>query len=163
MRRPIRTRNALRRRGAGPRAGCGAHMMEKRRLAIGDGCRLAWRFDGPVGAPVLLLSNSLGTTMEMWAPQIRGVGAPVQRASLRQPGPWRLRCACRCVFDGSVGTRRRRTARRAGSGSRAFLRAFHGRDGGAMARRSRAGPPRSARARQHFRLYGTAVRMAGAN
>ena len=45
-------------------------MMEKRQLAIGDGCRLAWRFDGPVDAPVLLLSNSLGTTMEMWAPQI---------------------------------------------------------------------------------------------
>ena len=45
-------------------------MMEKRLSAIGDGCRLAWRFDGPVDAPVLLLSNSLGTTMEMWAPQI---------------------------------------------------------------------------------------------
>jgi 3-oxoadipate enol-lactonase len=45
-------------------------MMEKRLLAIGDGCRLAWRFEGPVDAPVLLLSNSLGTTMEMWAPQI---------------------------------------------------------------------------------------------
>src|ERR1700735_2347063 len=70
MRRPIRTRNALPRRGSGPRAGRGAHMMEKRLLAIGDGCRLAWRFDGPVGAPVLLLSHSLGTTMEMWGPQI---------------------------------------------------------------------------------------------
>lgn len=35
-----------------------------------DGCRLAYRFDGPEGAPVLLLSNSLGTTMEMWAPQM---------------------------------------------------------------------------------------------
>ena len=34
-------------------------MMEKRLLAIGDGCRLALRFDGPVDAPVLLLSNSL--------------------------------------------------------------------------------------------------------
>ena len=45
-------------------------MMEKRLSAIGDGCRLAWCFDGPVDAPVLLLSNSLGTTMEMWAPQI---------------------------------------------------------------------------------------------
>ncbi|MFK0298786.1 3-oxoadipate enol-lactonase [Brevundimonas sp. NPDC090276] len=35
-----------------------------------DGCRIAWRFDGPDDAPVLLLSNSLGTTMEMWAPQM---------------------------------------------------------------------------------------------
>jgi 3-oxoadipate enol-lactonase len=37
---------------------------------MGDGCRIAYRFDGPEGAPVLLLSNSLGTTMEMWAPQL---------------------------------------------------------------------------------------------
>jgi len=35
-----------------------------------DGCRIAYRFDGPEDAPVLLLSNSLGTTMEMWAPQM---------------------------------------------------------------------------------------------
>lgn len=35
-----------------------------------DGCRIAYRFDGPEGAPVLMLSNSLGTTMEMWAPQM---------------------------------------------------------------------------------------------
>ncbi len=28
------------------------------------------RFDGPVDAPVLVLSNSLGTTLEMWDPQI---------------------------------------------------------------------------------------------
>lgn len=37
---------------------------------LGDGCRLAWRFDGPVGAPVLLLSNSLGTTHALWSPQM---------------------------------------------------------------------------------------------
>ena len=35
-----------------------------------DGCRIAWRFDGPEDAPVLLLSNSLGTDMTMWAPQM---------------------------------------------------------------------------------------------
>ena len=29
-----------------------------------------YRFDGPEGAPVLLLSNSLGTNLQMWAPQI---------------------------------------------------------------------------------------------
>lgn len=36
----------------------------------GDGCRIAYRFDGPQHAPVLLLSNSLGTDMGMWAPQV---------------------------------------------------------------------------------------------
>jgi 3-oxoadipate enol-lactonase len=39
-------------------------------ITTGDGCRIAWRFDGPKNAPVLLLSNSLGTTMAMWAAQI---------------------------------------------------------------------------------------------
>ena len=39
-------------------------------VTTGDGCRLAFRFDGPAPAPVLLLSNSLGTDMTMWSPQI---------------------------------------------------------------------------------------------
>ena len=39
-------------------------------LVTGDGCRIAYRFDGPGEAPVLLLSNSLGTNMGMWAPQM---------------------------------------------------------------------------------------------
>jgi len=39
-------------------------------IITGDGCRISYRFDGPEGAPVLLLSNSLGTDMEMWAPQM---------------------------------------------------------------------------------------------
>lgn len=35
-----------------------------------DGCRLAWRMDGPADAPVLVLSNSLGTAMAMWEDQV---------------------------------------------------------------------------------------------
>lgn len=35
-----------------------------------DGTRLFYRWDGEEGRPVLLLSNSLGTTLEMWDPQI---------------------------------------------------------------------------------------------
>ncbi|AJR26262.1 3-oxoadipate enol-lactonase [Sphingobium fuliginis ATCC 27551] len=45
-------------------------MMEKRFVTTGDGCRIAWRMDGPEDAPVLLLSNSLGTGLEMWTPQM---------------------------------------------------------------------------------------------
>ncbi|NIJ08158.1 3-oxoadipate enol-lactonase [Sphingomonas vulcanisoli] len=41
-----------------------------RAITTGDGCRIAYRFDGPEGAPVLLLSNSLGTAMAMWEPQM---------------------------------------------------------------------------------------------
>lgn len=31
-----------------------------------NGARIRYQLDGPVGAPVLILSNSLGTTLEMW-------------------------------------------------------------------------------------------------
>jgi 3-oxoadipate enol-lactonase len=36
----------------------------------GDGYRIAYRFDGPADKPVLLLSNSIGTDLTMWDPQI---------------------------------------------------------------------------------------------
>jgi 3-oxoadipate enol-lactonase len=39
-------------------------------ITTGDGCRIAYRVDGPASGPWLLLSHSLGTTMDMWAPQI---------------------------------------------------------------------------------------------
>lgn len=42
----------------------------RKTITTGDGCTLSYRFDGPTDAPVLLLSNSLGTTMEMWAGQV---------------------------------------------------------------------------------------------
>jgi 3-oxoadipate enol-lactonase len=39
-------------------------------FTTGDGCRLAYRIDGPADAPVLVLSNSIGTTLHMWDGQI---------------------------------------------------------------------------------------------
>lgn len=39
-------------------------------LTLGDGARIAYRWDGPEGAPVLVLSNALGTTLGMWDEQI---------------------------------------------------------------------------------------------
>lgn len=45
-------------------------MMDAELITLGDGCRLAFRWDGPADAPVLMLSNSLGTDMGMWDPQI---------------------------------------------------------------------------------------------
>jgi 3-oxoadipate enol-lactonase len=38
--------------------------------AFSDGCALAYRVDGDAAKPPLLLSNSLGTTMAMWAEQL---------------------------------------------------------------------------------------------
>ncbi|GHO71711.1 3-oxoadipate enol-lactonase [Ktedonobacter sp. SOSP1-52] len=39
-------------------------------FTAGDGCRIAYRFDGPEDKPVLVLSNSIGTTLHMWDGQI---------------------------------------------------------------------------------------------
>lgn len=44
--------------------------METTFITCGDGCQLHYRFDGPEDAPVLVLSNSLGTAMSMWEPQL---------------------------------------------------------------------------------------------
>lgn len=40
------------------------------RFATRDGLRLHYELNGPAGAPVLALSNSLGTTLSMWDPQM---------------------------------------------------------------------------------------------
>ncbi|HZV11398.1 MAG TPA: alpha/beta fold hydrolase, partial [Novosphingobium sp.] len=40
-----------------------------------DGCRIAWRLEGPEDAPVLVLSNSLGTDHAMWDPQMAALTA----------------------------------------------------------------------------------------
>ena len=37
--------------------------------------RVYYRFDGPSDAPVLMLSNSLGTSFDMWAPQMQALAA----------------------------------------------------------------------------------------
>jgi 3-oxoadipate enol-lactonase len=39
-------------------------------FTTGDGCRIAYRIDGPDDGPVLMLSNSIGTTLSMWDGQI---------------------------------------------------------------------------------------------
>jgi 3-oxoadipate enol-lactonase len=44
--------------------------MKELFITTGDGCRIAYRFDGPADKPVLLLSNSIGTDLSMWDPQI---------------------------------------------------------------------------------------------
>ncbi len=44
-------------------------------FADSNGARLNYRFDGPTDAPVLVLSNSLGTNLSMWDPQIQALAA----------------------------------------------------------------------------------------
>jgi 3-oxoadipate enol-lactonase len=45
-------------------------MVDLSFFTTGDGCRLAYRLDGPDGAPVIVLANSIGTTLRMWDGQI---------------------------------------------------------------------------------------------
>jgi 3-oxoadipate enol-lactonase len=44
-------------------------------FAESNGARLNYQFDGPANAPVLVLSNSLGTNLSMWDPQIPALAA----------------------------------------------------------------------------------------
>ncbi|MGX5828247.1 alpha/beta fold hydrolase [Mesorhizobium sp. 43Arga] len=41
-------------------------MNEPNFVTVGDGTRIAYRFDGDAAKPVLVLSNSIGTTLHMW-------------------------------------------------------------------------------------------------
>ena len=47
-------------------------------IATDDGCRIHYRFDGREDGPVLLLSNSLGTTLEMWDPQVEALAGSIR-------------------------------------------------------------------------------------
>lgn len=46
-------------------------MQDRSFFTTGDGCRIAYRFDGPTDKPVLVLSNSIATTLNMWDGQIQ--------------------------------------------------------------------------------------------
>lgn len=41
-------------------------MKDRSFIAAGDGARIAYRFDGREDAPVLMLSNSIATSLQMW-------------------------------------------------------------------------------------------------
>src|SRR5438270_12741404 len=43
---------------------------QRNSCALADGTALSYRLDGPAASPVLVLSNSLGTRLEMWQPQL---------------------------------------------------------------------------------------------
>jgi len=44
-------------------------------ILTGDGVRIAYRFDGDAGLPVLVLSNSIATDLHMWDAQIPALSA----------------------------------------------------------------------------------------
>src|SRR5688500_16409994 len=42
-------------------------------FTTGDGMSMAYRIDGPADRPVLILSNSIGTSLHMWDGQIEAL------------------------------------------------------------------------------------------
>ena len=52
----------------------------------GGPLRLAASLDGPPGAPVLVLGNSIGTTRAVWDPQARALGARFRLLRFEYPG-----------------------------------------------------------------------------
>ena len=48
-------------------------MQDRSFFTSGDGYRIAYRFDGPTDKPVLVLSNSIATTLNMWDGQIQAL------------------------------------------------------------------------------------------
>lgn len=51
-------------------------MSDIHHITAGDGCRLAFQFDGDPGRPVLILSNSIATDHRMWDRQIVELAKP---------------------------------------------------------------------------------------
>ena len=97
--------------------------------AKANGIEIYYELSGPVDAPVVMLSNSLGTRLEMWDPQMPALTERyrVLRYDSRghgrsgaPPGPYSIAM----LGGGCAGA-----ARCAGDRERAFLRALEGRHG----------------------------------
>lgn len=76
-------------------------------FAAVNGARLHYRFDGPEGAPVLVLCNSLGTDLSMWDPQVPAFARKLRvlrydrrghGASAVTPGPYTIEQLARDVL-----------------------------------------------------------------
>ena len=52
-----------------------------------NGVELAYRFDGPEGGRVVMMSNSLMSDHTMWDVTVPALGRPLPRAALRHPRP----------------------------------------------------------------------------
>src|SRR5918995_428995 len=72
------------------------------------GARLRYRVDGPSGAPVVVLAASLGTTLEIWEPQVEFLTSRYQvlrydqrghGGSATTPGPYTIELLGRDLLD----------------------------------------------------------------
>ena len=113
---------------------------------------LAASLEGPAGAPVLVLGNSLGTTGEVWEPQAAALGERFRLLRFEHRGPRRVARAARALHDRRTGRGRAAAAGRLRGAGRLLLRHLAGRDDRDVAGGTRAGTDRRARGLLHVRL-----------
>ena len=71
-----------------------------------DGCPINVEIEGREGAPVLMLSNSLGTTLRMWDDQAPEFAKHFRLIRYDRRGHGQIRGAERAVLDGAIWPRR---------------------------------------------------------
>ena len=127
-------------------------MSGDQHFTTADGCRIAYRIDGPVDRPVLMLSNSIATNLHMWDRSVAALGRSFRLlrydtrghgGSDAPAGPYSMDRLGR-----DVGRAARLSRHRSGTFSRPFARWVHR----AMARRLRAQPHRSPDPLEHGAL-----------
>ena len=109
------------------------------------------RLDGPEDAPVLMLSNSLGTALEMWDDLLPALAEHFRVLRYDQRGHGALAGPAGALLDRRPRPRRARAARRLGLERVAFCGVLARRDDGHVARDQRARadrPPRRSAARR---------------
>ena len=100
-------------------------------------------------APVLMLSNSLGTNLHMWDEQVAPFTRHFRLVRYDRRGHGKSGVPKGPLFDGAARPRRARDPRRARHRKDQLVRAVDGRHGRAMARRACAEPHRQADPLQH--------------
>ena len=110
-----------------------------------NGCPIHVEVEGPENKPVLMLSNSLGTTLHMWDAQVAAVDAALPPGALRPARPRQVRRAGRPLHHGDARPRRAGGARRAEDREDQLVRPLDGRHGRHVARRQCAAARRQAR------------------
>ena len=117
-----------------------------------DGCPIHVQVEGPERAPVLMLSNSLGTTLAMWDGQVEPFTQHFRLVRYDRRGHGKSGRAQGALLDGAARPRRAGGARRARYQEDQLVRPLDGRHGRPVARRQCAGARRAPGADQHVEL-----------
>ena len=123
--------------------------------------RLAASLDGPAGAPVLVLGNSLGTSRAVWDRQAADLARHFRLLRYELPGHGGSPAAPGALLDRRARRRGARSARRARGGPGRLLRDLARRNDRHVAGRHHAGPDHRARPGLHLRVPAARVGLAG--